>query len=155
VGIVLAAVHAARHGDIRNLKLSDLDLGNRRLSIAGHTRPMDELTHRVLVDWLEHRRRRWPNTANPHLLVSKESALRLGPVSHPWLNCILRGLPAGLERLRVDRQLEEALANGADPLHLAGVFGISEKTALRYAEAARRLLDPEPELGADAEAHTD
>jgi hypothetical protein len=43
--------------------------------------------------------------------------------------------------LRVDRQLEEALTHGADPLHLALVFGIDEKTAIRYAVSARVLLD--------------
>jgi integrase len=140
VAVALAAVHAARHGEIINMRLSDVDLGNRRLSIAGRTRPLDELTHRVLTDWLDYRRRRWPNTANPHLLISKDSALRLGPVTYPWLNRILRGLPAGLERLRMDRQLDEALTSGADPLQIAEVFGVAESTALRYADAASQLL---------------
>jgi hypothetical protein len=52
----------------------------------------------------------------------------------------LRGLPATLERLRIDCQLAEAMATGFDPLHLAGVFGISEHTAIRYAVNARHLL---------------
>ena len=102
---------------------------------------LDELTRVALTDWLDYRRRRWPNTANPHLLTSKESALRLGPVSHPWLGRILRGLPGTLERLRVDRQLDEAIVSGADPLHLAEVFGICESNAVRYADAARKLLN--------------
>ena len=38
----------------------------------------------------------------------------------------LRGLPATLDRLRIDCQLAEAIATGFDPLHLAEVFGISE-----------------------------
>lgn len=42
-----------------------------------------------------------------------------------------------IDRLRIDRQLEEALANGADRLYLAVVFGIAETTAVRYANAAR------------------
>ncbi|MFI6059322.1 hypothetical protein [Streptomyces sp. NPDC051286] len=41
---------------------------------------------------------------------------------------------------RVDRQLEEALTHGPDPLHLAKVFGLDEKTAMRYADSARSLL---------------
>ncbi|MEU1107286.1 hypothetical protein ABZ408_41135 [Streptomyces tibetensis] len=45
----------------------------------------------------------------------------------------MRGQDATLERLRVDRQLEEALTHGPDPLHLAEVFGLDEKTAMRYA----------------------
>ncbi|MDT5024678.1 MAG: hypothetical protein QOE61_1104 [Micromonosporaceae bacterium] len=148
LAIALAAVHAARHTEIRNLQLDDVNPGNRRLSIAGRDRPLDDLTHRILLDWLDYRRRRWPNTANPHLLLSRESALRLGPVSLPWLSRILRGLPATLERLRVDRQLDEAITSGADPLQVAEVFGVCETTAVRYAAAARQLLETGAELQA-------
>ena len=77
-------------------------------------------------------------TANPHLLISKESALHHGPVSTAYL-ISLRGLPATLDRLRIDCQLPEAMATGFDPLHLAEVFGISEYTAIRYAVNARQL----------------
>ncbi|MFB0619431.1 hypothetical protein [Streptomyces sp. AGS-58] len=59
--------------------LDDVDLGNRRLTIAGRVRPLDDLTSRLLLDWLEHRR-------------------------------------------------------------LAEVFGLDEKTAMRYADSARALL---------------
>jgi integrase len=138
--VALAAVHAARHGAIRALTLDDVDLGNRRLTITGRTRPLDELTHRLLLEWLDHRRRRWPNTANRHLLLSSHSALGHGPVSAPWTNRLLRGLSATIERLRIDRQLEEAVASGADPLHLAVVFDLDESTAIRYAASARQLL---------------
>ena len=138
--VALAAVHAARPGQIRAIQLSDADLGNRRITIAGRARPLDDLTRRILIEWLDHRRRRWPHTANQHLLISKDSALREGPVSHRYvLN--LRGLPATLERLRIDRQLEEALDSGGDPLRLAAVFGINTSTAIRYATSARRLLE--------------
>jgi hypothetical protein len=47
---------------------------------------------------------------------------------------------ATLETLRMDRQLDEALTHGADPLHLAVVFGLDETTAIRYSTAARKLL---------------
>ncbi|MGW1887239.1 hypothetical protein [Streptomyces sp. NPDC001970] len=56
--LALAAVHAARSAAIRRLQLDDLDIGNRRLSIDGRTRPMDELTLHVAREWLEFRRRR-------------------------------------------------------------------------------------------------
>jgi hypothetical protein len=108
--LVLAAVHAARPGAIRALKLDDADLASGRLHLAGAERPMGELT-----------------------------ALRHGPVSTAYL-ISLRGLPATLERLRIDCQLAEAMATGFDPLHLAEVFGISEYTAIRYAVDARQLL---------------
>ena len=99
---------------------------------------MGELTGKILREWLEYRQRRWPRTANPHLLISKESALHHGPVSTAYL-ISLRGLPATLDRLRIDCQLAEAIATGFDPLHLAEVFGISEHTAIRYAVNARQL----------------
>jgi hypothetical protein len=62
------------------------------------------------------------------------------PVTGLWGKQELRGQAATLERLRVDRQLEEALTQGPDPLHLATVFGLDPKTAIRYAENARMLL---------------
>lgn len=43
--------------------------------IDGRVRPMDELTLHVAREWLDHRRRRWPDTANPHLLINKFTAL--------------------------------------------------------------------------------
>jgi len=137
--VALAAVHAARPGQTRALRLDDVDLGNRRITIAGHERPLDDLTHRLVREWLDYRRRRWPNTANPHLLVNRETALGHRPASHTWI-LNLRGLPGTVERLRIDRQLEEAMASGGDPLHLAAVFGISDTTAVRYALNARVLL---------------
>jgi hypothetical protein len=138
--LVLAAVHAARPGVIRRLHLDDLDIGNRRLLIDGRVRPLDELTLQLALAWLDHRRRRWPDTANLHLLINKQTALETGPISGVSVSAALRGQTATLERLRVDRQLEEALVRGPDPLHLAEVFGLDEKTAIRYANSARALL---------------
>jgi hypothetical protein len=138
--VALAGIHAARVGTILALQLDDVDLGNRRLTIAGHTRPIDELTHRVLTDWLHHRRERWPHTANPHLIINTHTALGTHAADGAWVSWLLNKHTASLERLRVDRQLEEALACGPDPLHLAAVFDLDEKTAIRYAAAARQLL---------------
>lgn len=53
----------------------------------------------------------------------------------------MRGQEATLERLRVDRQLEEAMGQGPGPVHLAEVFGLHEKTARPYADSARALLE--------------
>jgi hypothetical protein len=69
------------------------------------------------------------------------SANGTGPVSTIYFaKTALRGQAATLERLRVDRQLQEALACGPDPLHLAAMFGLDPRTAIRYAENARMLL---------------
>jgi integrase len=140
LAVALAAVHAARPKTIRELHLGDVDLGNRRLVITGTARPLDDLTRDLLLAWLHHRGRRWPGTANPHLIVNQQTAMTTRPVSENWLTETCRGLTATLERLRVDRQLEEALTRGADPLHLAAGFGIDDTTAIKYATIARQLL---------------
>jgi hypothetical protein len=150
---VLAAVHAARPGAIRALHLDDVDLASRRLRLAGTDRPMGDLTCKIVSEWLEYRKHRWPHTANAHLLVSRESALHHRPVSSAYLTS-LRGLTATLERLRIDCQLAEALATGFDPLHLAEVFSVSEHTAIRYADNARQLLGPAHQAGAPSSPAT-
>ena len=140
LAVALAAIHAARPKTIRELHLGDVDLGNRRLVITGRARPLDDLTRSLLLAWLQHRGRRWPGTANPHLIINQQTAMTTRAVSENWLTGSCRGLTATLERLRVDRQLEEALTCGADPLHLAAVFGIDDTTAIKYATIARQLL---------------
>jgi hypothetical protein len=139
LAIALAAVHAARPRAIRELTLDDIDLPSRRITLAGHQQRLGELTHHVLRAWLEYRRATWPNTANRHVLVSRISALGTGPVSPDYLDKHqLRGI--SLEHIRRDPILHEALATGADPLHLSLVFNIDHTNAMAYANAARSLL---------------
>ncbi|TMR04348.1 site-specific integrase [Nonomuraea turkmeniaca] len=153
LSLALAAVHAARPRAIRHLLLDDIDLGNRRLTIAGHQRPLDELTRRLLIEWLEHRRSRWPTSANPYLIVNQQTAMSTRPVSVNWMAETFRGLAAPLEALRVDRQLDEALTHGPDPLHLSVVFGLDPTTAIRYAAAAQRHLTAALECQDPATSH--
>ena len=139
--LVLAAMHAARVKAIREICLDDVDLGNRRIVIGGRARPPGDLTRQVLLEWLAHRGDRWPSTASPQLPASQHSANGTGPVSRSYFaTTALRGKAATLERPRVDRQLQEALACGPGPLHLAAMSGLDPKTAIRYAENARQLL---------------
>ena len=138
--VALAGVHAARSSTICALLLSDADPGSGRLLLGGRTRPLDDLTAHLLRTWLEARHARWPGTANPHLLINAQTALSTGPASRTWACSALRGHAATIEALRVDRQLEEAIATGADPLHLAATFGLDPGTAVRYASSARQLL---------------
>lgn len=138
--IALAAIHAVRGHHIREALLADVDVGNRQIIVGGRARPLEELTRRILLTWLNYRRGTWPDTPNPHLLINHRTAVNTASVGHTWLTDGFRGLRATLDRLRVDRHLDEALAHRADPLHLAVVFGIDERTALRYADSARQLL---------------
>lgn len=127
-------------------QLDDFDIGNRRLVIDGRVRPLDELTLQLALAWLDYRRKRWPDTANPTLLINKHSALETGSISGVSVSAALRGQTATLERLRVDRQLEVAPVHGPDSLHLAEVSGQAEKSAIRYAGSARALLAQTAEL---------
>lgn len=140
LALALAAVHALRPEAIRHLALGDTDLPNRRITVAGQSRPLDDLTRRLILQWLGYRRQRWPRTASPYLLINNQTAMTARPVSENWLAGMFRGLGVTLEQLRVDRQLDEALTAGPDPLHLAAVFGIDDETAIKYAAAARHLL---------------
>ena len=138
--LALAAVHALRPDAIRHLALGDIDLGNRRITVSGQSRPLDDLTRRLILEWLSHRRECWPQTSSPYLIINNQTAMTTRPVSENWLTSSFRGLGVTLEQLRVDRQLDEALTAGPDPLHLAAVFGVGDETAIRYASAARHLL---------------
>jgi len=139
--VALAAVHAARSATIRYLTLDDVDLPNRRITLAGHTQRLGELTHRVLRAWLDHRRTTWPHSPNRHILLAGRTALGTRPVSHIYLQTEMRKLGVGVDRIRADRILHEALTVGPDPLHLSLVFNLSLSAASRYAEVAQRLLD--------------
>ena len=139
LAIALAAVHAARPKAIRELTLDDIELPSRRITLAGHRQRLGELTCNALLAWLGYRRATWPDTANRHVLVSRISALGTRPVSPDYLDKHqLRGI--SLDRIRRDRILQEALATGADPLHLALVFNIDHTNAMAYANTARNLL---------------
>lgn len=70
--------------------------------------------------------------APPHLLISRNTATTTTAVGTFWMDRLVKELPVGVDRLRQDRILEEALANGADPLHLAHVFSLSAKASLCY-----------------------
>ena len=139
LAVALATVHAARPKAIRELTLDDIDRPSRRITIAGHRQPLGDLTRNALLAWLEYRRATWPDTANRHVLVSRINALGTRPVSPDYLD---KHQPRGisLEHIRRDRILHEALATGADPVHLALVFNIDHTNAMAYATAARNLL---------------
>jgi integrase len=143
--VALAAVHAARPAAIRQLLLDDLDLPNRRITIAGHTQRLGELTHRALRAWLEQRRTAWPHTPNRHVLISQATALGVQPISKGYLHFHLQRHGVDLDRIRGDRILHEALTAGPDPLHLSLVFNLSHTTASRYVAIAQHLLDDQLE----------
>ena len=142
--IALAAVHAARWEAIRALTLDDLDLPNRRITIAGHAQRLGDLSHKALQAWLDHRRASWPHAPNRHVLISHRTALGDQPVSRGYVNFHLKPHGVSVERIRRDRILHEALTGRPDPLHLTLMFGISDRPASQYARIACDLLAEPP-----------
>ncbi|MFD3517407.1 hypothetical protein [Streptomyces sp. NPDC058657] len=139
---VLVAVHALGVHDQRGLLLEDLDraagtLAVRRQGALAHTVYLDELTGRLLTLWLAERHRRWPATANPHLLITAHTAFvpAQPPVSSATIDSPPRRVGHQAGRLRRDRILDEARHN-TDPLNLVRLFGIQPRTALTYLHAA-------------------
>lgn len=137
VAVALAGVHALLPGQIRHLRLGQVDLPGRRLDPGGLDHPLDEFTATAIGGYLAFRNHRWPATTSTYLLVTRKTAHTGQPVSRFWMNRLFRRLPVTAAQLRDDRIIEEALAGRADPLHLAAVFGFTPRTGLRYAQAAR------------------
>jgi hypothetical protein len=140
--VALAGVHALLPGQIRHLRIDQIDLPGLRLDPEGLDRPLDEFTATAISGYLDFRDSRWPATASPYLLVTRKTAHTSEPVSSFWMNRLFRDLPVTAEQLRDDRIVEEALAGRADPLHLSAVFGFGPRTGLRYAQAAGTAAEP-------------
>jgi hypothetical protein len=98
---------------------------------------LDQLTHALAVGWMRERRRRWPQTSNPHLLITRVTASdeNQPPVAHTVIEAIFTPLRLSPGQLRRDRILDEGRRT-ANPVHLMTVFGISTKTAMTYVQAA-------------------
>ncbi|MFF4088859.1 hypothetical protein ACFYY9_18495 [Streptomyces nigra] len=100
-----------------------------------------------LASYLGHRRRHWPDTANPHLFVHFRSANTTAHVGHRWINLHL-GPHLTCRSLRNDRLLHEAFATEGDAKRLGDLFGISTRTAHRY---ARHISHPDLQGQHDAQ----
>ncbi|MEV7817100.1 hypothetical protein AB0P05_41535 [Streptomyces flaveolus] len=128
----LVVFHGLTAHQLQHLRLTDvhderLDVGDRRV-------PLAEPVRQCLAAYLEHRRRRWPITANPHLFVHFRSATTTVPVGHRWINLRL-GPHLTCRSLRTDRLLDEALAPDSDAKRLGDLFGISTRAAQRYTQS--------------------
>ncbi|MFF2025019.1 hypothetical protein ACFVW2_24830 [Streptomyces sp. NPDC058171] len=91
-----------------------------------HLLYLDAFTLRLAAVWELHRLRRWPDSANPHFFVIRNSAVdesgppvSVGAIQKPFREL---GLPAGI--LRMDRVFDEA-RHSADPGRLIELFGLS------------------------------
>jgi hypothetical protein len=136
--VALTGVHGMYPKQARELPLDAVDLRQGRLIHGELNRPLDSYTRQAAAGYLAYRRRRWPATTSPYLLVSSKTAHTGQPVTSTWLHQLLRALPVTAQQLRDDRLLEEAAHCDGDPMHLAAMFGIGPQASLRYARAAER-----------------
>ncbi|MGW7134489.1 hypothetical protein ACWGIA_39975 [Streptomyces bobili] len=127
--IALVAIHALAHEDLAPLLLEDLDRTRGRLRVRQRGRPdhyvyLDEVTAELAAAWLRERYRRWPRTANPHLLVSRVSATdETSPrLSTEVTKTVFERAGVTARRLREDRIYDEA-RHTADPVHLLRFSG--------------------------------
>jgi hypothetical protein len=76
---------------------------------------LDQLTLRCLQEWLRERHAHWPQSPNPHLLVSQQTAADTTPVRSRFIADLF--VPTGVTpmKLRQDRILDEARQT-ADPV---------------------------------------
>lgn len=124
---VLAAFHALRNGQLRDMLLTDLRDG--RLHLPNRVVLLAPIVRDRISAWLDHRAKRWPCTANPYLFINAQTAVRTTSVSPQWINAVL-GISA--HAVREDRILDEAIASGGDIRRLCDLFGLSIAGAQRY-----------------------
>lgn len=144
--VALVAIHAARPLALRSLLISDLDRAHGQLKVGTRLIYLDELTLLLIADWLRDRHQRWPLSANPHLLVTRRTAMHAGrpPINKFAVQYYFRFTGLTAQKIWSDRILDEA-HEAKDPLHLMHVFGLSATTAVKYVQAAhpeRFIIDP-------------
>lgn len=135
----LAAFHGVRTRDIRYMVLADLADGRLRIDQPKDKRSilLAEPVKVRLAAWLDHRARRWPNTANPYVFINHRNAGKILPVGFHWVS---RTMDVPVSVIRDDRILHEVNATDGDLRRICELFGIKVETALRYL--------PGPELDA-------
>ncbi|MGV9248067.1 hypothetical protein [Streptomyces sp. NPDC003710] len=128
----LVAFHGLTPYQIQHLHLTQVH--DDRLDVDGRLVPLAEPVRARLATYLDHRRRHWPTTANPHLFVHFRTATTTAAVGHRWINLHL-GPHLTCRALRNDRLLDEALATDGDAKRLGDLFGIGINTARRYTQS--------------------
>ncbi|MEV0050487.1 hypothetical protein AB0H34_08345 [Saccharopolyspora shandongensis] len=124
----LAAFHALRSGQLRNLLLTDIHSG--RLHLDNRTIPLAQAVRERITAWLSYGDRCWPNSANPHLFTSKRTALGTEPVGVKW---ITRSIGMTVQVIREDRIVDELIASEGDLRRICDLFGLTIAGAERYA----------------------
>jgi hypothetical protein len=135
----LLAFYALRRDQLRALRLTDIC--DHRLHLDDRTIAIPPSVQQRLATYLDHRTRRWPNTANPYLFINQRTAGQTGPVGPRWIRLTLQLPPRAL---REDRILDEAHARPGDARRLCDLFAMTVNTAARFVAAVEH-----PDLASD------
>ena len=141
ITVALIAIHGLGKKETALLLLEDLDLSRGQLAVrrptGTHTVYLDDLSRSLMTGWLRERKSCWPLTRNPHLLVTRHTAVDTAgpPIAPTVLDAIFGDLGLTPSQVRQDRILDEA-RHTADPVHLMRVFGLSAHPAMKYVQAA-------------------
>ncbi|MFK4547268.1 hypothetical protein RKD29_006864 [Streptomyces tendae] len=137
----LVAIHAIHAVEVARLLLTDVDLRNRTITVRRglhiHVVYLDDLSTRLVADWLRERRTRWPQATNPHLLVTAQTYRNPSSpqISYTGMRSAFDQIGLLPRQLWADRVLDEARET-ADPVCLVRLFGIHPRVAVKYVHTA-------------------
>jgi hypothetical protein len=123
----LLAIQGRSSGELRGLQITDIH--DSRVHLNGHTILLAEPVRVRLRAYLDYRTRRWPHTANPHLLIHHRTALGTNPARARKPGLVL-GTAA--RDIRTDRIFDEVHATGGDLRRICSLFGMSVNGTARY-----------------------
>jgi site-specific recombinase XerD len=128
---LLALLHATPSRELRNLKVTDIDVTARtiRLGRRPHPVPLDPASWHALQRCLEHRERL--ATRNPHVIVTTHTRTRRTAASDQYLVRILDPAGIGTRTLRATRLVD--LVASLDPKLVCEALGMAPAGVLPYA----------------------
>ncbi|WP_406864281.1 helix-turn-helix domain-containing protein [Streptomyces sp. HUAS MG47] len=103
--IALIGIHAPYPHQARALPVFAIDFIRGRHALGDIDHPLDTFTRQAAADCIELRRERWPDTRDPHLFISSQTAYSRAAVTIGWMQVVLRGLPLTAQRLCENRIL--------------------------------------------------
>ncbi|MEU1367472.1 hypothetical protein ABZ454_15190 [Streptomyces sp. NPDC005803] len=137
----LVAIHAIHAMEVARLLLTDVNLKNRTIAVRRglhlHIVSLDDLSTRLVADWLRERRTRWPRATNPHLVVTPWTYRHPASpqISYTGMRSAFDQIGLLPRQLWTDRVLDEARET-ADPVSLVRLFGIHPRIAVKYVHTA-------------------
>ncbi|MEV8071617.1 hypothetical protein [Streptomyces pseudogriseolus] len=137
----LVAIHAVHAVEVARLLLTDVNLKTRTIAVRRglhlHIVYLDDLSTRLMADWLRERRTRWPRATNPHLIVTAQTYRHPASpqISYTGLRSAFDQIGLLPRQLWTDRVLDEARET-ADPIALVRLFGIHPRVAVKYVHTA-------------------